>query len=142
LRLNPNFSLAQGYYGLALAYCGHSEEAALAAGRALRLSPHDPLSAVYFGIASYAQFVGRNYEAAMRLAREGIRQRADFVGAHRVLTAAAGMAGQADVASAALQELLRAQPNISLAWLGNQMPIQRDSDLDHYLEGFRRAGLE
>jgi hypothetical protein len=78
----------------------------------------------------------------MRLAREGIRQRADFVGAHRVLTAAAGMAGQADVASAALQELLRAQPNISLAWLGNQMPIQRDSDLEHYLEGFRRAGLE
>ena len=142
LRLNPNFSLAQGYYGLALAYCGHSEEAALAAGRALRLSPHDPLSAVYFGIASYAQFVGRNYEAAMRLAREGIRQRADFVGAHRVLTAAAGMAGQADVASAALQELLRAQPNISLAWLGNQMPIQRDSDREHYLEGFRRAGLE
>ena len=125
-----------------LAYCGHSEEAELAAGRALRLSPHDPLSAVYFGIASYAQFVGRNYEAAMRLAREGIRQRADFVGAHRVLTAAAGMAGQADVASAALQELLRAQPNISLAWLGNQMPIQRDSDREHYLEGFRRAGLE
>ena len=142
LRLNPNFSLAQGYYGLTLAYCGHSEEAELAAGRALRLSPHDPLSAVYFGIASYAQFVGRNYEAAMRLAREGIRQRADFVGAHRVLTAAAGMAGQADVASAALQELLRAQPNISLAWLGNQMPIQRDSDREHYLEGFRRAGLE
>ena len=58
LRLNPNFSLAQGYYGLTLAYCGRGEEAELAAGRALRLSPHDPLSAVYFGIASYAQFVG------------------------------------------------------------------------------------
>ncbi len=39
----------------------------------------------------------------MRLAREGIRQRVDFVGAHRVLTAAAGMAGKADVAKAALQ---------------------------------------
>src|SRR5262249_51229029 len=74
LRLNPNFSLAQGYYGLTLAYCGRSEEAQLAAQRALRLSPHDPLSAIYFGIAAYAQFVGRNYEEAMRLAREGIRQ--------------------------------------------------------------------
>jgi tetratricopeptide (TPR) repeat protein len=39
LRLNPNFSLAQGYYGLALSYCGRWEEGDLAARRALRLSP-------------------------------------------------------------------------------------------------------
>jgi hypothetical protein len=51
----------------------------------LRLSPRDPFSAVYCGIAAYAQFVGRNYHEAMRLAREAVRQRADFVGAHRVL---------------------------------------------------------
>jgi TolB-like protein/cytochrome c-type biogenesis protein CcmH/NrfG len=142
LRLNPNFSLAQGYYGLTLAYCGRSAEAELAASRALRLSPHDPLSAIYFGIASYAQYVGRNYKEAMRLAREGIRQRADFVGAHRVLTAAAGMAGQADIGKAALQELRRAQPNISLDWIAKQMPIKHDTEREHYLEGFRRAGLE
>jgi hypothetical protein len=37
-----------------------------------------------------------------------IRQRGDFVGAHRVLTAAAGMAGETDVAKPALQELRRA----------------------------------
>ena len=85
--------------------------------------------------------MGRNYEEAMRLAREAIRQRSDFVGAHRVLTAAAGIAGQADVARAALQELRRAQPNISLDWIAKQMPIKREADLEHYLEGFRRAGL-
>ena len=141
LRLNPNFSLAQGYYGLTLAYCGRSEEADTAAQRALRLSPHDPLSAIYYGIAAYAQYVGRNYEAAMRLAREGVRQRADFVGAHRVLTAAAGIAGEHRVAEAALQELRRAQPNISLAWIAEQMPIKDDSEREHYLEGLRRAGL-
>jgi TolB-like protein len=141
LRLNPNFSLAQGYYGLALSYCGRWEEANEAARRALRLSPRDPFSAVYYGIAAYAQFVGRNYDEAMRLSREGIRQRNDFVGAHRVLTAAAGMAGQDDVAKIALQELRRAQPNISLAWIASQMPIKRDADREHYLEAFRRAGL-
>jgi TolB-like protein len=141
LRLNPNFSLAQGYYGLALAYCGRWEEAAAAAQRALRLSPQDPHAAVYCGIASYAEFVGRNYADAMRLAREGIRQRGDFVGAHRVLTAAAGMAGQTDIAKAALQELRRAQPNISLGWIAKEMPIRHDAEREHYLEGFRRAGL-
>jgi TolB-like protein/cytochrome c-type biogenesis protein CcmH/NrfG len=142
LRLNPNFSLAQGYYGLALSYCGRWEEGDLAARRALRLSPRDPFAGLYYGIDSYAQFVGRNYEAAMRLAREAIRQRGDFVGAHRVLTAAAGMIGPTEVATAALQELRRVQPNISLAWIANQMPINQDAERQHYLGAFRRAGLD
>src|SRR6195256_4034398 len=101
LRLNPNFSLAQGYYGLTLSYCGRWEEADAAARRALRLSPRDPYSAIFCGIAAYAQFIGRNYDEAMRLARDSIRQRSDFVGGHRVLTAAAAMAGQDDVARTA-----------------------------------------
>jgi tetratricopeptide (TPR) repeat protein len=142
LQLNPNFSLAQGYYGLTLSYCGRWEEGNLAARRALRLSPRDPFSAIYYGITAYAQFVGRDYDEAIRLSREGIRQRGDFVGAHRVLTAAAAMAGQGDVAKVALQELRRAQPNISLAWIANEMPIKQDVDRDHYLEAFRRAGLD
>ena len=78
----------------------------------------------------------------MRLAREGIRQRGDFVGAHRVLTAAAGMAGLGGIATAALQELRRAQPNISLDWVERHMPIKQDADREHYLDGFRRAGLD
>ena len=36
LNLNPNFSLAQGYYGLTLSYCGRWQEACVAAQRALR----------------------------------------------------------------------------------------------------------
>jgi TolB-like protein len=141
LRLNPNFSLAQGYYGLVLSYCGRWQEAEVAAQRALRLSPRDPFAAVYYGIAAYTQYVGRNYVAAMRLAREGIRQRGDFVGAHRVLTAAAAMAGQHDVAAAALRELKRVQPNISLAWIEAHMPIKEAAEMERYLDGFRRAGL-
>jgi TolB-like protein len=142
VRLNPNFPLAHGYYGLTLSYCGRWEEAALAVAHALRLSPRDPFSALYYGIAAYAQFVGRNYEEAMRQARVGIRLRGDFVGAHRVLTAAAGMAGRGDIAKAALQELRRAQPNISLAWIAEQIPTKQDAEREHYLEGFRRAGLD
>ena len=142
LQLNPNFSLAQGYYGLALSYCGRWQEAHEAAQRAIRLSPRDPSSAIYYGIAAYAQFVGRNYQQAIALAREAIRQRGDFTGAYRVLTVAAVMTGQAEVAAAALQELRRAQPNISLAWIASQLPWKLDADRDHYLEAFRRAGLD
>ena len=141
LKLNPNFALAQGYHGLALSYCGRWQNSDAAARRALRLSPRDPFSAVYAGIAAYAQYIGRNYQEAMQLAREAIRQRSDFVGAHRVLTAAAGMAGETEIAKAALQDLRRAQPNVSRAWIEKEMPIQHKSEMQHYLEGFRRAGL-
>ena len=141
LRLNPNFAQAQGFYSLSLSYSGRWQEAVQAAQRALLLSPRDPFSAVYNGIAAYAQFVGRHYEEAMHLSRESIRQRGDFVGAHRVLTAAAGMAGEAELAAASVQELRRAQPNISLAWIAKEMPIKLKDQREHYLEGFRRAGL-
>jgi TolB-like protein/cytochrome c-type biogenesis protein CcmH/NrfG len=142
LQLNPNFSLAQAFYGLALAYCGRWKEASQATRGAMRLSPRDPFYALYCGIDAYAQFVGRKYDEAIRLSREAIRLRTDFVGAHRVLTAAAGMAEERDIAAAALRELRRAQPNISLAWVASQMPIRDETEREHYLEGFRRAGLD
>jgi tetratricopeptide (TPR) repeat protein len=141
LSLNPNFALAQGYHGLALGYCGRWQDADEAARRAIRLSPRDPYAPVYFGIAAFARYLGSDYEEAIRLAQESLRQRNDFVGGYRVLTAAAAMAGQTEIARAALKELRRAQPNVSLAWIAEFMPIRLDADREHYLEGFRRAGL-
>jgi len=141
LRLNPNFLQAQNYYATALTFCGRWQEGDEAARRALRLSPRDPFSALFYGSASLAQFVGHHYDEAIRLARIAIRLRDDYAGAHRVLTAAAGMDGQIEVATAALQELRRVQPNISLAWIANQVPIKQDADRERYLEGFRRAGM-
>jgi TolB-like protein/Tfp pilus assembly protein PilF len=141
LRLNPSFALAHAYHGCALSALGRSTEGATAARRALRLSPRDPFSAVYSVIAGYAEYAGRNFEEAIRLAREAIRLRPDFAAAYRVLTAAAAMAGEADVARAALDELRRAQPNISLAWMATHMLVEEEAARAHYLEGFRRAGL-
>jgi TolB-like protein/cytochrome c-type biogenesis protein CcmH/NrfG len=142
LRLNPNFSVAQGYYALALSYSGRWRDSYDAAQRAIRLSPRDPSLAIYHGIAAYAQFIGRNYSEAIARSREAIRQRGDLTGAYRVLTVAAGMAGETETAVAALRELRRVQPNIPLAWIAGQLPWKLDSDREHYLEGFRRAGLD
>ncbi|MBR0714220.1 winged helix-turn-helix domain-containing protein [Bradyrhizobium liaoningense] len=142
LRLNPNFAMAQAFYGVALCYSGRWQDGDAAARRALRLSPRDPFSAIYYGIAAYAQFIGGNYDDAIQLARESLRQRGDFVGAHRVLTASAGMSGHRALAASALEGLRRAQPGVTLAWITNELPMKRAADREHYLEGLRRAGLE
>ena len=52
------------------------------------------------------------------------------------------MAGYDELARAALQELRRAQPNIALAWIASDLPMKEPADREHYLEGFRRAGLQ
>jgi len=141
LRLNPNFAFAQAFYAVTLCYSGRYEDGDIAVRRALRLSPRDPLSAIYCGVAAYVQFAARRYDEAIRLARESLRQRADFVGAHRVLTAAAGMSGDDELAAIALQGLRQVQPNISLAWIAGELPMKQAEDREHYLAGLRRAGL-
>ncbi|HTY66344.1 MAG TPA: winged helix-turn-helix domain-containing tetratricopeptide repeat protein [Alphaproteobacteria bacterium] len=142
LRLNPNFALAQGFYALVITSYGRWQEASAVARRALRLSPRDPFSAIYSSVAAYAEYVGKNYDEAMRLGRESVRLHAEFVGGHRVLTAAAGMASDTELAKTALRDLLRAQPNFSLAWAERHLLIRDGAEREHYLEGFRRAGLE
>ncbi|RZN12487.1 hypothetical protein CWO91_04145 [Bradyrhizobium genosp. SA-3] len=141
LKLNPNFAMAYAFYGVTLCYAGRWQDGDAAARRALRLSPRDPLAAIYCGVAAYARFIGRDYDGAVQMARESLRQRSDFVGAHRVLTAAAGMSGSSVLAASALEGLRRAQPGISLAWITRELPMLRDEDRAHYLEGLRRAGM-
>nr|WP_246570977.1 winged helix-turn-helix domain-containing tetratricopeptide repeat protein [Bradyrhizobium liaoningense] len=141
LALNPNFSLAQGYYALALSYAGRSNDSFEAAQKAIRLSPRDPSLAIYHGIAAYARFTERRYGEAIALAREAIRHRGDLTGAYRVLAVSAGMTGDGALADMALGELRRTQPGISLHWIATQLPWADERDRDHYLEGFRRAGL-
>jgi TolB-like protein len=142
LQLNPNFCMTHGYYSLALCYCGRTQDAYEVAQRAIRHSPRDPSLAIHCGVAAYARFIEKNYDEAIALAREAIRHRGDLTGAYRVLTVAAGMSGDLELASTALRELRRAQPNVSIDWIANQLPWKSDGDREHYLEGFRRAGLD
>jgi tetratricopeptide (TPR) repeat protein len=142
LRLNSSFALAHGQRGLVLSSLGRWQEGARAARHAFRLSPRDPFAAIYSAIAAYAEFIGRNYEEAIRLARESIRQRPDFAAGYRPLTAAAAMAGDMDLARAALDKWRSVQPNLSLAWMASQLLLKGEEERAHCLEAFRRAGLE
>jgi hypothetical protein len=46
-----------------------------------------------------------------------------------------------EVAKCALGELPRAPLNVSLAWSATELTMQHRTDQEHYLDGFRRAGL-
>ena len=114
----PNFSLARCYYCVAAGL-----QRPLAGGRGSRPSR----AAVQPARSIVGALLRRRRLRAVRRTQlrqgdaAGARRPSAFAaispGAHRVLVAAAGMAGQAEVAAAALQELRRAQPDVSLAWI-------------------------
>ena len=125
LQLDPSFSPAQGYRGGA-GLLRRSEKGDLAARRALRLSPRDPFAAIYCGVAAYARFVGRNSVRPFACrAKPWTTQRfgRSAPGSH----GGGGDDPDQPLAKAALQELRRAQPNISLTWVANQIPFKRDA---------------
>ena len=86
-------------------------------------------------------FSNQSYIPLFLSQRFPVRLRPDFSSAYRVLVAAAGMTGRKELATAALQQLRRIHPNISRAWIKSHVPLKLDTDLVHYLDGFRRAGL-
>ena len=142
LRLNPNFALAQACYALVLTWVGRVREGAAAAGRAIRLSPRDPFSAIYYGVASYAAYVGRDYGESIRLGRESIRQRNDFVGG----PSCDYRRGRHDRRCGPREihaEGVSAPASQCFAGPGPKLASRPGSgEREHFMEGLRRAGLE
>jgi adenylate cyclase len=141
LEINPNFAAAYGYLGSALAFDGQSDQAIIHSERALRLSPHDPQNAIFnVGLAAAHYLAGR-FAEAIGCARKAVQQRSGWPPGHRIYCASLAQAGQLDEAHSALDRLKELQPDISIAWIEQNVPYQ-PGPMTKFLEGMRKAGLE
>ena len=141
IQLNPNLPMARGMLGLVLAYGGKSEQAIAEHDRAIRANPRDPFNVFYYGSYAVALYIAGRYEEAARWARQGVQQRPDLVGCHRLMAISCAKLGQYEEAHAALDRAKRLQPGLSLAWAEAYAPFVRPEDLKHYIDGLREAGL-
>ena len=141
LTLNPNFALAHGFYGLVLSWAGEAQKALKEIDLAERLSPRDVINIHYPTIRGVACFAAGDYEAAAAHARTGIRQRSDATGAHRVLAASCGQLDALEEAQATAARLVKLQPEITLRWAQNNVPIPSSEFLGRYVEGLRLARI-
>ena len=139
--LSPSFAQAHFGLGWALAYSQRPEEALSEIDKAYRLSPRDPL---LFGIAAsraIALMILERYAEAVQWARIAVRQPNAHFRIHAVLAAALGHVGRIDEAKHVVDELLRLRPDYSRVLVERTMPFKRREDLDHFIEGLRKAGL-
>lgn len=144
LTLNPNSSLAHFACGYALTRAERLTEALEELDTAVRLNPRDPALWSYLTVKAGALYQLRRYEEAARCARDATRHSVvDLVWPYVWLAATLGQLGQTSEALAAVEELRRRRPGLTVSgvrsWPHNRSRAERP--LEHLLEGLRLAGL-
>jgi adenylate cyclase len=141
LALNPNFAAARGYLGWALAFDGQSEQAIPHLEEAIRMSPHDPQNAVYNTGLAVAHYLSGRFVEAVEYSRETLQQRSIFTAGHRIYCASLAQNGQIDEAREALAGLKQVHPDLSIAWIEQNVPYTTGA-MPKFVEGMRKAGLQ
>jgi len=141
LECNPNSALAHAALGYALAGQGKYEEAIGSAERALRLSPGNSFAGAQAAhVIVFARFGIGQYLAAETAAREMLERYPEYLPAYYVLIPASALQGKLDAATMALADVLRLQPDLSLAWFHKNMPWVGEIG-ERLFQGWRAAGV-
>jgi TolB-like protein/Tfp pilus assembly protein PilF len=141
LDLNPNFAAAHGFLGCALAFDARSDQAIAHIEQAIRMSPHDPQNALLNAALAAAHYHAGHYAEAIGLGNKAIKQRFELTNGHRIYVASLAQAGRIDEARAALARLKELLPELSIAWIEQNIPFT-PGPMAKFLEGFRMAGLQ
>ena len=140
LELDPNSMFARGYLGVSLAFGGDSQ-AVPNLEEALRLSPRGPLVVIWHLCKGWTALSQQRYEEAARFAIEAAEANPEFPDVYAVRAAAHGLQGQTADARAALEQMLRRMPGLTLSDPRLGRPFARPSDRERFLDGLRKAGL-
>ncbi|HEY6984119.1 adenylate/guanylate cyclase domain-containing protein [Reyranella sp.] len=139
--LNPNFAFAHTHLGLALCFLGQSGRALVEFDTAERLSPRDFQAGLNNIGRAIGCFIDGRYRDGIDFAKRAVRQNPDTAGAHHMVVVNCALAGEVAEAGAALRNLKRLEPELSLGALDVAV-YARDGDRRRYREAFRVAGLE
>jgi adenylate cyclase len=141
IEISPNDPHAHGHLGFALALAGEPETAIVQVEEALRLSPRDPFCAFWHTARSLAAFSAGQYREAVDWARKVLEEKPRHPGAYRLLATSYAQLGEIEAAKAALAEMLRQMPGVTVTATRQQVPWKKHDDAERYLDGLRKAGL-
>jgi adenylate cyclase len=126
--------------GFELAMAARADEAISAIENAMRLDPHSPYMWMSLYCMALAHMAAERYEEAIEWAQRSL-QRRSLGPTYRVLAASCAHLGRMAEARAAIDELLRREPDFSLAAWNDTRPAMDPDFLDRWLDGLRKAGL-
>jgi TolB-like protein/Tfp pilus assembly protein PilF len=141
LDLNPSLAFAEGVLAICQAFRGGYEEAVVHANRAERLSPRDPYRFVWYQARAHAALGIEQYEESATWAKKSIEAYPEFGGGWRILAASYGHLGRFEEAAAALQEVRRLYPVVTIESMRASHLSNRPEHVERYVDGLRKAGL-
>jgi len=139
IALDPNFAQGHSARGLALMYAGEPARALEPFAVAMRLDPHYPDILLHF--MAQANFsLGKDEIAAQQLL-DRIARNPQTDASRMLLASCYGHLGRAEDARAVWAELLKVNPDFSLAQRARVLPYKNPDDFQRILEGLAKAGL-
>ena len=137
MRLNPNDASLLASSAELLILTGKAPEAIVRLKRAMRLNPFHPQW--YRDHLAAAYFENREYAEAVKIAEPLIGM--GIPTTHIQLAASYAYLDELDKAATHAARVLELEPDFSVRRFGQSRHYRDASDLEHYLEGLRRAGL-
>ena len=135
LKLNPNDADLMSDMADALAHSGRSEEAITLLEKAMRLNPFYPDQYVWHLGGAY--FNLKQYEKAI----ETIKTMQNPTEGRRILAASYGHLGMKREAEQEVKRVLSAHPDFDVNHWASVQPDKFEDDVQHFLEGLKRAGF-
>lgn len=120
---------------------GDFDEALTYLTRAVKLSPNDPhLEHATSGLAYLHHLMG-NFDAALAWANKSQKLVPANVHMLAVKAASLGQLGRTEEASDVMRKYLEQVPHMTVARLRKRLFWKRSGDVEHFLDGMRKAGL-
>ncbi|WP_119275152.1 adenylate/guanylate cyclase domain-containing protein [Taklimakanibacter deserti] len=136
LRFNPNHADAWLYLADLEVLDGRPEAAVSTVERALRLNPYP--HATYYWLWGFALYAARRYEEAARhLEHPSCRG----TGSQRIRAAALAQLGQLNQAHDVSRQFMTNYPKFTTSGWAKTQPFRDPRDLQHFVDGYIKAGL-
>ena len=136
LSLSPNNADLLASYGWALAYLGEADKAVENIRTAMRLNPIYP--DWYIQGLMLALYCAKRYEEVINESRLiNVRHLVTYL----LLAGSYAQLGRLDEAALQATSALSENPEFSLQRWSENLSFERPADLEHYLDGLRKAGL-
>ena len=138
--LNPNSAWAIAYLGGLYDLVDRTAEGLALLRKAMRISPHDPMTWAWTQWATIGHYYARDYTAALEAADRVIRSRPDKPHCYFWKAAALAQLGRINEANKVLRHAVEMSP-MHDQFYKRMPPWHRRIDYERFLDGLRKAGV-
>jgi len=142
IKLNPSFAAAHVLLGQMYLYAGRREEAIERAEKGIRLSPTDPRLFIWLPVLAGAHYQMRHYEEAVEAGRRSWSLNRNWPTGLRYVVAGLAQLGRIEEAQSTLGDLKLMDANLEFTASMFRRTWPDPADVDHILDGLRKAGFE